>query len=92
MVLEMDDFKKIIDDIFNIENIDEIQFKTVEISQNKTIYFIFHKNYKIFEGQLKSGSIKPKAFILKIDEEYHYCPINKEEFDENLVKEFAKII
>ena len=33
----MDDFKKIIDDIFNIENIDEIKFKTIEINPNKTI-------------------------------------------------------
>jgi hypothetical protein len=91
-VLEMDSISKMIDDIFNIENINEIQFKTIEINPNKTIYFIFHKNYKIYNGQITSGSIKPKAFILKIDEEYHYCPINKEEFDENLVKEFAEII
>lgn len=88
----MDSISKMIDDIFNIENINEIQFKTIEINPNKTIYFIFHKNYKIYNGQITSGSIKPKAFILKIDEEYHYCPINKEEFDENLVKEFAEII
>lgn len=88
----MDNFEKIIDDIFNIGNIDKIQFKTIEINPNKTIYFIFHKNYKIYGGQITSGIIKPKAFILKIDEEYHYCPINNKEFDENLVKEFAKII
>ena len=52
MVLEMDNFEKIIDDIFNIGNIGKIQFKRIEINPNKTIYFIFHKNYKIPDYKL----------------------------------------
>ena len=79
-----------IDDMFNIENIDEIRFKKIEINPYKVIYFIFHENQKIVQGKLTSGSIEPEAFILKMDEEYYYCPLNDKKFDENLVKEFSK--
>lgn len=88
----MDNLKNIIDDIFRIENINEIQFKRVEINQNKIIYFIFHRNLKLINEDLTSASINPEAFILKMDEEYYYCPLNNKELDENLVKEFSKII
>ena len=86
----MDKIKEMIDDMFNIENIDEIRFKKIEINSNKIIYFIFHENQKIVQGKLTSGSIEPEAFILKMDEEYYYCPLNDKKFDENLVKEFSK--
>ena len=86
----MDKIKEMIDDMFNIENIDEIRFKEIEINPNKIIYFIFHENQKIVQGKLTSGSIEPEAFILKMDEEYYYCPLNDNKFDENLVKEFSK--
>ena len=88
----MDKIKEMIDDMFNIENIDKIRFKKIEINPNKIIYFIFHENQKIVHGKLTSGSIEPEAFILKMDEEYYYCPLNDKKFDENLVKEFSKII
>ena len=86
----MDKIKEMIDDMFNIENIDEIRFKKIEINPNKIIYFIFHENQKIVQGKLTSGSIEPEAFILKMDKEYYYCPLNDKKFDENLVKEFSK--
>lgn len=89
-MLEMDKVKEMINDIFNIENIDEIRFKTIEINPHKIIYFIFHENCKIVDGRLISGSVEPKAFILKMDEEYYYCPLDDEKFDENLVKKFSK--
>ena len=88
----MDNLKDIIDEIFEIENIDEIRFKSIEINPDKIIYFIFHENQKIVKGQLTSGSIEPEAFILKMDDEYYYCPLNDKEFDENIVKKFSKII
>ena len=88
----MDKIKEMIDDMFNIENIDKIRFKKIEINPHKIIYFIFHENQKIVQGKLTSGSIEPEAFILKMDEEYYYCPLNDKKFDENLVKEFSKII
>lgn len=88
----MDKIKEMIDDMFNIENIDEIRFKSIEINPHKIIYFIFHENQKIVQGKLTSGSIEPEAFILKMDKEYYYCPLNDKKFDENLVKEFSKII
>ena len=85
----MDKIKEMIDDMLNIENIDEIRFKKIEINPDKVIYFIFHENQKIVQGKLTSGSIEPEAFILRMDEEYYYCPLNDKKFDENLVKEFA---
>lgn len=88
----MDNLKNIIDDIFRIENIDDIQFKRVEVNQTKIIYFIFHRNLKLINEDLTSASINPEAFILKMDGEYYYCPLNNKELDENLVKEFSKII
>ena len=86
----MDKIKEMIDDMLNIENIDEIRFKKIEINPDKVIYFIFHENQKIVQGKLTSGSIEPEAFILRMDEEYYYCPLNDKKFDENLVKEFSK--
>ena len=88
----MDKIKEMIDDMLNIENIDEIRFKKIEINPDKVIYFIFHENQKIVQGKLTSGSIEPEAFILRMDEEYYYCPLNDKKFDENLVKEFSKNI
>ena len=86
----MDDFKKIIDDMLNIENIDEIHFKKIEINPNKIIYFIIHENQKIMNGRFTSGSVEPEAFILKMGDKYYYCPLNDKEFDEKLIKEFTK--
>lgn len=88
----MDKIKSMLDNLLKIENIDEIRFKKIEISPSKIIYFIFHENEKIFDGELTSASIEPEAFILKTDDEYHYYPLNDKKFDENLVKEFSKII
>ena len=86
----MDKIKEMIDGMLNIENIDAIRFKKIEINPDKVIYFIFHENQKIVQGKLTSGSIEPEAFILRMDEEYYYCPLNDKKFDENLVKEFSK--
>ena len=41
-------------------------------------------------GNLVSTTFDPVAFILKINDEYHYCPLNNEKFDENIVKEFVE--
>lgn len=85
----MDNFEKAINDIFEIENIDEILFKSIEINPNKTIYFAFRESQKITLGKLTSVDLKPVCFILKINKEYYWCPLNDEEFDEETVKKFA---
>lgn len=79
-------------DMFGMENIDEILFKSIEISPDKIIYFAFKESQKILLNKLTSLTIEPVCFILKIDDEYHYCPLNKKEFDENIVKEFVENI
>ena len=66
----MDNFEKAINDIFEIENIDEILFKSIEINPNKTIYFAFRESQKIMLGKLTSVDLKPVCFILKINKEY----------------------
>ena len=85
----MDNFEKAINDIIEIENIDEILFKSIEINPNKTIYFAFRESQKIMLGKLTSVDLKPVCFILKINKEYYWCPLNDEEFDEETVKKFA---
>ena len=85
----MDNFEKAINDIFEIEIIDEILFKSIEINPNKTIYFAFRESQKIMLGKLTSVDLKPVCFILKINKEYYWCPLNDEEFDEETVKKFA---
>ena len=79
-----------IKDIFEIKDIDQIQFKSIEISPDKTIYFAFHEIQRIMFGKLTSGMIEPLCFIIKMGEEYYYCPLNKKEFDRNIVKEFVE--
>lgn len=86
----MSNLENLMKDFFEMESIDEIRFKSIEISPNKTIYFAFQESQKILFNKLTSVSLEPVCFILKIDEEYHYCPLNDKEFDENIVKEFVK--
>ena len=84
-----DNFEEIIKDVFEIEDIDQIQFKRIEISADKIIYFAFHENQKMMLGKLTPGTIEPLCFILKMGDEYHYCPLNKNKFDKEIVKEFV---
>lgn len=84
-----DNFEEMINDIFEIENIDNIIFESIKISQDKTIYFAFRLSQKMMFGKLTSATAKPLCFILKMDDEYHYCPLNKNKFDKNIVKEFV---
>lgn len=86
----MSNLENLMKDFFEMESIDEIRFKSIEISPNKTIYFAFQESQKILFNKLTSVSLEPVCFILKIDEEYHYCPLNDKEFDENIVNEFVK--
>ena len=88
----MSNLENLMKDFFEMESIDEIRFKSIEISPNKTIYFAFQESQKILFNKLTSVSLEPVCFILKIDEEYHYCPLNDKKFDENIVKEFVKNI
>lgn len=78
--------------MFGQKSIDEILFKSIEISPDKTIYFAFQESQKILFNRLTSLTIEPICFILKIDDEYHYCPLNNKKFNENIVKEFVKNI
>lgn len=88
----MDELKELFDEIFEIRNIDRNYFKEIEISSEKTIYFIFHERQKIMKDRITSGSIEPVGFILRADDEYHYCPLNGKEFDKNIVREFVENI
>lgn len=88
----MDELKALLDEIFEIENIDQNYFKEMKISSDKVIYLIFHERQKIINDKLTSGSIWPIGFILKMGNEYYYCPLNDDEFDENIVKEFVEKI
>ena len=85
----MDNFRQAINDIFEIEEIDEILFKPIEISPDKTVYFAFCESQKIMFDRLTSVDLKPICFILKMGGEYHYCPLNDEEINEKAVKEFV---
>ena len=79
-------------DMLKMETIDEIRFKSIKISSNKTIYFTFKESQKILLNKLTSISLEPICFILKIDEEYHYCPLNEDKFDESIIKKFVENI
>ena len=86
----MDNFKEAVYSIFEIEENDEIKFKTIEISPDKTIYFAVRESEKRMFGELTSLTLTPDAFILKVNGEYHYCPLNDKDSDEDIVKEFLK--
>ena len=75
-----------------MESLDKIRFKSIKISPDKTIYFAFKESQKIIYNKLTSMTLEPVCFILKMDDEYHYCPLNDKKFDENIVKEFVKNI
>lgn len=84
-----DNFEEMINDIFEIESIDLIVFKPIEISEDKIVYFAFRESQKIMFGKLTSVTVDPICFILKMGDEYHYCPLNKNKFDENIIREFV---
>ena len=85
----VDIFEKAINDIFKIESIDEILFKSIEISEGKTACFAFRLSQKIMFGELTSCTMDPICFILEMNGEYYYCPLNGNDFDESVVKKFA---
>lgn len=85
----MDNFEKAINDIFEIESINETLFKSIKISPDKTIYFAFRESQKIMFERLTSVDLKPVCFILKINKEYYWCPLNNEEMDEKIIEEFS---
>ena len=84
-----ENFEEMIKFIFETEEIDEIKFKKIVISEDKIIYFAFRGSQKMMFGKLTSGTIEPLCFILKTGDEYHYCPLNKNKFDKEIVKEFV---
>lgn len=88
----MSNINDLMTDMLKMETIDEIRFKSIKISSNKTIYFTFKESQKILLNKLTSVSLEPICFILKIDEEYHYCPLNEDKFDEDIIKKFVENI
>ena len=88
----MSNINDLMTDMLKMETIDEIRFKSIKISSNKTIYFTFKESQKILLNKLTSVSLEPICFILKIDEEYHYCPLNEDKFDESIIKKFVENI
>lgn len=88
----MSNINDLMTDMLKMETIDEIRFKSIKIGSNKTIYFTFKESQKILLNKLISFSLEPICFILKIDDEYHYCPLNEDKFDENIIKKFVENI
>ena len=88
----MSDINDLMTDMLKMETIDKIRFKSIKISSNKTIYFTFKESQKILLNKLTSISLEPICFILKIDEEYHYYPLNEDKFDESIIKKFVENI
>ena len=86
----MDNFKEDIKSIFEIEEINKIKFKTIEISPDKTIYFAVCESEKRMFGKISSATLEPKAFILKMGDEYNYCSLNDKKLDKNIVIEFLE--
>lgn len=86
----METFKDDLKFIFEIDEKSRIIFKSIEITPNKSIHFAIRESQKTMFGNLVSTTFDPVAFILKINDEYHYCPLNNEKFDENIVKEFVE--
>ena len=87
-----DNIENTVKNILGIEEIDEIIFKSIELTPDKSIFFAFRESKKIMFEKLTSCTLEPVCFILKMDDEYHYCPLNNDEFDESIVKEFADSI
>ena len=85
----MDNFEKAMNDIFEIEYIDKTLFKSIEINPDKTIYFAFRESQRIMLGKLTSVDLTPICFIVKTGDEYHYCPLNDEEIDNKVIREFV---
>lgn len=88
----MSNINDLMTDMLKMETIDEIRFKSIKIGSNKTIYFTFKESQKILLNKLISFSLEPICFILKIDDEYHYCPLNEDKFDEDIIKKFVENI
>ena len=88
----MDNLNNTLHQIFKVENTDEILFKKVEITNDKIIFFAFKKIQVIVRGKLSSASIEPVGFILKMDDEYHYCQLNDDKIDEKVINEFLNRI
>ena len=88
----MSNINDLMTDMLKMETIDEIRFKSIKIGSNKTIYFTFKESQKILLNKLISFSLEPICFILKIADEYHYCPLNEDKFDENIIKKFVENI
>ncbi len=88
----MSNINDLMTDMLKMETIDEIRFKSIKICSNKTIYFTFKESQKILLNKLISFSLEPICFILKIDDEYHYCPLNEDKFDEDIIKKFVENI
>lgn len=88
----MTNINDLMTDMLKMETIDEIRFKSIKIGSNKTIYFTFKESQKILLNKLISFSLEPICFILKIDHEYHYCHLNEDKFDEDIIKKFVENI
>ena len=88
----MSNINDLMTDMLKMETIDEIRFKSIKIGSNKTIYFTFKESQKILLNKMTSFSLEPICFILKIDDEYHYCPLNEDKFDEDIIKKFVENI
>lgn len=86
----MDEFKKILDELLEVEDIHEILFKKIKITDDKIIYFILDESQKIIKNKLTNASLTPIGFIMLLNNEYYYVSFNDTPFSKNIEDAFFK--
>ena len=86
----MDNLKNVLDYIIDSDKIKENQFKEIELTPDKTIYFISKNTTIIIKGKISSKTVKPKGFILKMGDEYYYSPLDNKILEKSIIKEFVE--
>ncbi len=79
------DAKKFIDDILNIKEINEYQFREV-----CGFTFVFKREIILINDQISSGEIKPIAIIYEENGQYYLAPLDVVDEINEVVKQFVK--
>ena len=79
------DAKKFIDDILNIKENNEYQFREV-----CGLTFVFKRGIILINNQISSGEIKPIAIIYEENGQYYLAPLDVVDEINEVVKQFVK--
>ncbi len=85
----MVDIEDIIAKILKIDNISSYEFSEVKIDDLKTAYFIFKQKINLINDNVENASIKPIAFIYRINDEYYLFYLNNEKIQNKVIKNFV---